>query len=73
MADYDSNLIKPVQGLQNIGGLSPAKRRKERKRRRQVPAESAEYEESTTEDETTQHQEVENAKEQDHEGIDYCA
>ena len=73
MADYDSNLIKPVQGLQNIGGLSPAKRRKERKRRRQVPEESAEYDESMTEEEMTLQEQVENTDEQDDGGIDYCA
>ena len=73
MADYDSNLIKPVQGLQNIGGLSPAKRRKERKRRRQVPEESAEYDESMTEEETVLQEQVENTDEQNESGIDYCA
>jgi len=73
MADYDSNLIKPVQGLQNIGSLSPAKRRKERKRRRQVPEESAEYEESTIEEETIPQERVEGTDEQDDGGIDYCA
>ena len=73
MPDYDSNLIKPVQGLQNIGGLSPAKRRRERKRRRQVPEESAEYEESTTEEETTPKERVEDMDDQGDNGIDYCA
>ena len=73
MADYDSNLIKPVQSLQNIGGLAPAERRKERKRRRQVAAESAENEESTTDEETTLQERVENTDEQNDGGIDYCA
>ncbi len=33
MADNDFNMVKPVESLQNISGLSPAKRREERKRR----------------------------------------
>ncbi len=33
MPDNDSNIIKPVEGLQTIAGLNPIKRRQERKRR----------------------------------------
>ena len=36
MADYDSNIIKPVDNLNNITGLSPARRREERSRRQQL-------------------------------------
>lgn len=36
MADNDYNIIKPVEGLQNIGGLTPAKRREERKRKQNL-------------------------------------
>jgi hypothetical protein len=46
MADYDSNIIKPVDGLQNIAGLTPVKRREERKRRQQLPEENKEKEQS---------------------------
>ena len=35
MADYDSSIIKPVEGLQNITGLAPARRREQRKRQQQ--------------------------------------
>ena len=42
MADYDSNMIKPVEGLQNITGLTPTKRREERKRRQQLHQEKEE-------------------------------
>ena len=73
MADYDSNLIKPVESLRNIAGLAPAKRRKERKRRRQLPAESAEHDESVTDDETTSQDEIENPEDRNSDGIDYCA
>jgi len=33
MADNDYNTIKPVQSLQNIGNVTAAKRREERKKR----------------------------------------
>ena len=36
MADKDSNTIKPVESLQNITGLTPARRREERKRRQDL-------------------------------------
>jgi len=36
MADNDYNIIKPVESLQTIGGLTPAKRRKERKQRQDL-------------------------------------
>ena len=35
MADNDSNIIKPVESLQNIASLTPVERRKERKRKQQ--------------------------------------
>jgi hypothetical protein len=53
MADYDSNMIKPVESLQNIAGLTPAKRREERKRRQQLPKEDKQKNESA-EDETNE-------------------
>ena len=33
MIDYESNMIKPVDGLKDITGMAPARRREERKRR----------------------------------------
>ena len=33
MADSNSNIINPVETMQNIAGVTPAKRREERKRR----------------------------------------
>ena len=36
MAEYDFNMIKPVDGLQNVTGLAPARRREERRRRKQL-------------------------------------
>lgn len=75
MADYDSNLIKPVESLQNISGLAPVKHREERKRRQQL------HHEDNEKDETTQDQETRPGKKSDVEsdintesiGIDYCA
>lgn len=46
MENYDSNMIKPVEGLQNIAGLTPAKRREERKRRQQLHKENKQKNES---------------------------
>ncbi|MHC4482367.1 MAG: hypothetical protein ACYSW4_02340 [Planctomycetota bacterium] len=75
MPDSDHNIIKPVESLHNVAGLTPAKRREERKRRRDLhKGESQESEQELnesvdeeslgnelTEDETDQH------------SIDYCA
>jgi len=36
MPDSDINIIKPVEGSQNIAGTTPAKRREHRKRRQQL-------------------------------------
>ena len=74
MADYDTNLIKPVQGLQNIAGLAPAKRRKDRNRRRQPHEKGEEQDELAKDTEATSAQEQAQDKgEKDGGGIDYCA
>lgn len=70
MADYDSNLIKPVKGLQNITGLTPTRRREDGKRRQQLRQEEDEF----TEDRETQPDErIENEGNRDNGTIDYCA
>jgi len=73
MADYNSNLIKPVQGLQNIAGLAPAERRRERGRRRQLPDERAEHEESVPDEQASPQEGIENSDDRNNSGIDYCA
>ena len=85
MADYDSNIIKPVEGLQNIAGLTPVKGRDQRKRRQQLPEENKEKEESTEgeQSESVDEQDLgnppegradnENGRNHDSIGIDYCA
>ena len=85
MADYDSNIIKPVDGLQNIAGLTPVKSREERKRRQQLPGENKEKDESAEDEqnESVDEQDLgnppkgradnENGRNPDSIGIDYCA
>jgi hypothetical protein len=52
MADYDSNMIKPVNGLKNIAGLSSVKHREERQRRRQFNQQEEEKDQSGQGEET---------------------
>ena len=75
MADYDSNLIKPVDGLKNITGISPVKHREERKRRQQLHHENEENDESAKEEETPTEERTGNKRDinSDGIGIDYCA
>jgi hypothetical protein len=73
MADYDSNLIKPVQGLQNIAGLAPAKRRKERDSRRQSNEQDTEQDEFAGDAEVTTQEQTEDEDQKNGGGIDYCA
>jgi len=47
MAEYDSNMIKPVEGLQNFSRLDPTGRREERKRRQQLQEQNDEENESS--------------------------
>ena len=47
MAEYDSNMIKPVESLQNFSRLEPTGRREERKRRQQLQEQNNEENESS--------------------------
>jgi hypothetical protein len=78
MPDSDFNLIKPVDALGNITGISPVKRRENRKNKRnqhqrnlslepENPEESVEQDIHETEDEK------QNDNEQKNSEIDYCA
>jgi len=75
MADYDSDIIKPVQSLKNISGLTPVKHRKERKRRQQLHPENEEKDESARGEETPTEEGTGNESDinSDSIGIDYCA
>ncbi len=78
MADNDSNTIKPVESLQNIPVLTPAKRREQGKRRQQLHKgnkEHPEQEQNNLADEQNLDVELtENENDQSASGgIDYCA
>jgi hypothetical protein len=73
MADYDSNLIKPVEGLQNIAGLGPVKRRKQRSDREKENTASDGQDNSGREAETEPEDRVEDRNHSVSSGIDYCA
>ena len=75
MADYDSNLIKPVDSLKNITGITPAKHREERKRRQQLHHENEEKDESDKGEETPAQEQPGSKRDinSDGIGIDYCA
>lgn len=70
MADYESNTIKPVKGLETVAGLAPTRQREERKRRQQLPQEP---DESTEGKAPLPEEQPQNEDEQDNDGIDYCA
>jgi hypothetical protein len=69
MAEYDSNMIKPVDSLKNISGLTPVKHREERERRRQLKHQNNENDETMPEEEVRNENDINT----DSIGIDYCA
>jgi hypothetical protein len=75
MADYDSNLIKPVDSLKNITGMDPVKHREERKRRQQLNHGNEEKDETKQGEETPPQDQAGNKIDinSDGIGIDYCA
>jgi hypothetical protein len=75
MADKDSNIIKPVESLQNITGLTPARRREERKRRQDLhKKQQQEIEEEPNETIDEQNLSDELAENENGQNtIDYCA
>lgn len=82
MADYDSNIIKPVEGLHSITVLSPAKRREEKRQRKQYGKDNEEKKEQHV-NESTEEQNMDSCSDignenrdnlnSDDTGIDYCA
>jgi hypothetical protein len=75
MAENDSNTIKPVESLQNIPVLTPAKRREQRKHREQTHRENMEDSEQV-ENNLVDEQETGDGitkNENDRNTIDYCA
>ena len=74
MADSNYDLIKPVENLQNVGGLTPVQQQKERKRRRNPQQQNPEeYAEDLTEsvEENLDQEAAQNQS--DGHSIDYCA
>lgn len=69
MADSDYSLIKPVESPQNVTGLTPAKRREERKHRRNLHQEEKQKAENTGDESADELV----ADENDRHSIDYCA
>jgi len=75
MADNDSSIIKPVEGMQNIAGLTPARRREQGKQQRNLHEEKSgesEQEANGSVDEQDLNNEH-TANEDDKSTIDYCA
>jgi hypothetical protein len=74
MAADDYNIIKPVASLQNIGGLTPVKQRKDKNPRQNVPEQNKEEDEQQG-NEPTQSDTDSGAPRKDASGhsIDYCA
>lgn len=78
MSDYDSNIIKPVEGMQNITGMAPARRREQRRRRQQLQDENEnqdeqQLDESAEERILTNLQETQPENNSSGNGIDYHA
>lgn len=75
MPDNDHNIIKPVESLQNIANVTPAKRREERKRKREFHKENEEEAEQklneSVDEENLSGELAENGEDQH--SIDYCA
>jgi len=72
MADTDFTIIKPVEGLQNVQGLSPTKRREERRRRQEPSSQHREPVEAQDESDDVS-EEQRPATGDDSHAIDYCA
>ena len=75
MADYDSNLIKPVDSLKNITGMDPVKHREERKRRQQLKHGNEEKDKTGQGRDSSQQEQAGDKIDinSDGIGIDYCA
>jgi len=75
MAENNYNMIKPVESLQNIARLTPAKRREERRRRRGPNAGSGQPSQEQPNDAADETALGEPSLEQDADrhSIDYCA
>ncbi len=71
MADNNYNIIKPVESLQNIRGLTPAKRRKEGKKQQDLHKRKEKEPEQEANEANEANEAVKN--DEDQHSIDYCA
>jgi len=75
MADNDYHIIKPAEGLQNIEALTPARRREERKRKKNLTKQNNKEPQEEL-NESVDQQDIGNELTQnqnDQNTIDYCA
>lgn len=76
MTDNDYNIIKPIESLRNIAGLTPAKRREERKRRQNIKDEHEDkniMEEKKNSASQQNHSNIPTNEQAEQHTIDYCA
>jgi len=74
MADSNYNMIKPVESLQNVAGLTPVKERKERNRQKDQKEKSQKEHEQIPDEAIQAKTGNETAGQQnDPNSIDYCA
>ncbi len=66
--DYDSNIIKPVESLDNITGISASRGRQERKQKQRHKYENQDYKQASNEI-----PKIPDHDEPDKQGIDYSA
>lgn len=77
MADNEHNIIKSVEVLHNIGSLTPAQRRQERKKRQNLLRQNDQEREFTKDERSKSTDKNVSSEitedEQDRPSIDYCA
>ncbi len=74
MADSNYNMIKPVESLQNVAGLTPVKERKERNRQKDQKEKSQKEHEQIPDEALQAEPGNQTAGQQDDpNSIDYCA
>ena len=79
MADFNSDIIKPVESLRNVTGISPARRREDRRRREQLNKNSKENKQENDNSleenlgESKSQKWPDESKENDNGRIDFCA
>lgn len=74
MADSNYNMIRPIEALQNVTGLTPVKQRKERNRQEKQKENSQQEHEQIPEESVEIDAENKIAAQQvDPNSIDYCA